>query len=318
MTYNIPKIAHFVWGNPSGFPLSRVLSVATFAYHNPTFQIKIHLFDSSFSKNEAGFRGGEQSGISFKQDYSNKLGNLNNISIVNHRCSDYGLDPKQPPAFMSDRLRYYILHNEGGYYFDTDIIFFAPLEDSYLFSQLHFHVNFILSSSGIFHGEHRAFRIGFMGSAKKCNLMKRIYELSYINFDPTEYQSCGAPCVQMAIGGALRKGSSSLNSEIFPEVYIHNVLDSFYYRFSSESMSKVISPKIFISLTKPNPWFNGIHWYGGLYAKKIDTMSLDALCEGLNSNEERKFVEHILDYAIYKTQALLSTRSMLNPKILAL
>ena len=300
MTHSIPKIAHFVWGNPSGIPLSRLLSIITFAHHNPLFQIKVHLFDSTFSKADAGFRGGELSGVHFETDYSHILQKLANIKLVNHRCRDYQLDPGYPPAFMSDRIRYHILHLEGGFYFDTDVVFFAPLENSYLFSPLHSHINCIVSASHLFHGRHLAHRIGFLASAKGCRLMERIFQITFTNFDLSEYQSCGAASVQMALGGTIQKGSRLLNSEAFPEVYVHNVLDSLYYRYNCASMSAVLTPEVFDMLTRPNPWFNGVHWYGGAFAGQIDTTSIDDLNNEYSRPSEKKFVEHVLAYAVNK------------------
>jgi len=305
MKSSIPNIAHFVWGNPSGIPLSRALSVISFAYHNPVFQIKIHLFDSTFSKTDANFRGGEHSGVRFEKDYSLNIASLKNVQFINHQCKDFQLDPGYPPAFMSDRLRFHVLHQDGGYYFDTDVIFFASLESSYLFSPLHSHINCLVSASHLFPGSHLSHRIGFLASAQGCSLMERIFKITYTNFDLSEYQSCGAPCVQMALGGFMQKGSRALNSSAFPEVYVHNVLDSLYYRYTCGSMSSVLTSEVFHTLIQPNPWFNGIHWYGGAFADEVDNMSIDDLNDVYSRRIEKRLVEHILAYAVKKAACLI-------------
>ena len=136
----IPKTLHFIWGSNDidSMPLSRLLAVFSFIHHNPRFRVKLHLIKCRNEHNSA-FRGNEYTNqghsIVSNSNLFARLSNLQEVEIIYYEASDLGFYSHVHPAHASDRLRYLLLSTEGGYYADTDIIFFNSIENAYFSSE---------------------------------------------------------------------------------------------------------------------------------------------------------------------------------------
>ena len=262
---HIPKIAHFIWSNKNGLPFSRMLSITTFAHLNPDFKIFYHTFEND-SSSSSGLRGGESVCQTDHSDFISSLNVYSNIEIINH-TDLHGTDVSHPPTFLSDLLRYKLLGDIGGYYFDTDILFYIPMSESYLFSGLYTDITCIISHSKAF-GSTGAHRIGVLGSKPNSRVFRNAYDVARWSIDPSEYQSAGSESLQHVLGGSslYRKFDAS-----YPDEVLHNLLDSFAYRYSFESMSENLPLNILNWVMQSiNPWFASVHWYGGVLSDSID------------------------------------------------
>lgn len=263
----IPKIAHFIWGNQNGLPYSRFLSIATFARLNPEFKVFYHTFDNSGGIKGFGLRGQETVCQTFHTDNTNRLALLQNIEVVKHNYL-HGTNLNHAPTFMSDLLRYYLLGSEGGYYFDTDILFFKSIRDSYLCSGMYTDITAIINHTKNF-SPTGAYRIGVLASQARSRLFKDAYTVARWSLDPEEYQSAGSETLQSVLGGARvhRRFDST-----YPDEIIHNLLDSFAYKYNHESMKAILSNETYAYLYSMfSPWLISVHWYGGSLSDEIDS-----------------------------------------------
>lgn len=284
----IPKIAHFVWGNKNGLPLSRFISIGSFCALNPDFKIYLHSFPNSWDANRFALRGGETVCREDFIDYTDWLKSFYNLDIVYHD-NLHGTSIDHPPSFLSDILRYQILKDYGGFYFDTDILFIRPMSSSYIYNGMHDHTTVIISHSKFF-GKFGAHRIGLLASANGSRLFDDAFRLAKWSIDLNEYQSAGSEVLQSLLGGVCEYRNFDHS---YPDEIIHNLLDSFVYRYSFEAMSVPISDHQFnYILNSFNQWQVGIHWYGGALSEKIDSMNDREF--SLNSNS--RFLDRLFSH----------------------
>src|SRR5690606_28717819 len=110
----IPKIAHFYWGNKQ-MPFMRYLSLYSFSKLNPDWEIKLHVptlrkehLDVTWKTHE--HRGGDHSIFEFT-DYTNRVSELDNLSVIEHDFVDKNCLNE---VFKSDILRWMLLGTCGG------------------------------------------------------------------------------------------------------------------------------------------------------------------------------------------------------------
>jgi hypothetical protein len=294
----IPKIAHFIWSNKNGLPYSRLLSIATFAYLNPDFKVFYHTFENTGGDVGFGLRGGETVCQTEHLDHTKELSSLHNVEIINH-ADLHGTMPNQAPTFLSDILRYHLLGSIGGYYFDTDILFYKSMRESYLYSGLYSDITAIISHTKTY-SPSGAHRIGVLASKENSRLFKNAYEVARWSLDSREYQSAGSESLQAVLGGAryLRNFDTS-----YPDEVIHNLLDSFAYKYSFESMTSNLSKSTLSYLDSCfNPWLICVHWYGGALSEKIDS--------GLKINEPINDKQKFIDHLFLRAQQIVSTSEL--------
>jgi hypothetical protein len=255
----IPKIAHFIWSNPDGLPFSRFLSIATFAALNPDFDINFHTFETLYTKSK--FQGGENSLAKVALDYTPNLKLIPGLRIIKHDQTSHGLSLTTAPSSVTDCLRFYILASQGGFYFDTDIIFLSPLKHAYFASRMYSHISLIIHKTHL--TTPSAYRIGLLASSGDSALMKKSYDLSILNYDPLEYQSCGSHCMNMVFGPVDNIGTHSFFHSDSVGEYPHNLLGSYCYKYALRSMEANFSFPEAKCLLTPSPIFGAIHWYGG-------------------------------------------------------
>ena len=93
---NIPSVIHYCWFGPNPLPNSAIKCINSWKKYLPDYEIK--------EWNEDNF----------------------DVNIIPYTKEAY---EEKKYAFVSDYARYYILHKEGGVYFDTDVEVIKPLDD---------------------------------------------------------------------------------------------------------------------------------------------------------------------------------------------
>ncbi len=265
----IPKVAHFVWANRGGLPLSRFLSIASFAILNPGFKVLFHTFETEWYGEI--FSSGESFTSKGGYSYIEKLISIG-VTIKRHDLSYIGVRPDLPPPIISDILRFMILYDEGGWYFDTDIIFIKPLTDSYLNSRLYSECELFYSSTKRFTRPFSAVRIGMLGAAARCPIIRDAIVKPNLEFALTGYQEFGADRIGRILGlGALRS-----SDEKYFEVEFHNFSDRLIYLFDYSMLLKI--PKTPFNELGWGPYQIAVHWYGGARGSSVSS-SIDLSTE---------------------------------------
>lgn len=127
----IPKIAHFYWGAPT-LPFLRYMTLHSFRKFNPDWEIRLHVPDNVST---------HIAWDSHEQEYSLEKNNWKdywddakklNIQIINSNRL-FGIDESLPEVAKSDRLRWYLLHKDGGLWSDMDILYFKPIPEHLLY-----------------------------------------------------------------------------------------------------------------------------------------------------------------------------------------
>lgn len=126
----IPRKAHFYWGSERTSFL-RYLSVASFHHLNPDWELNLYV-PATVHRGRTEWADGESyEGTAYHgRDYGDRLLALPGLRI---REVDFHAFPgleDAPETFKADAFRWQILHEEGGIYSDTDILFLRPLREA--------------------------------------------------------------------------------------------------------------------------------------------------------------------------------------------
>lgn len=259
----IPQFAHFIWSHTSGLPLTRFLSIAGFALLNPHIQVFAHTFQSS--QIPVKFHGGEDHAIVTGQGrcYWNDVKELSNVNIVYHDIEDYNISSSLAPSTLSDILRWKVLVESGGWYFDTDILFFVPFVKSYFNSRLYTNYDCFVNGSKKYIPPLDAIRIGFLGCAPNCRLFYDVMDVVMKENHDAEYQSAGA----MPLSRLLGIGPYRSWCDRYPDLFIHNVQNRFLYCYETSTINRMLYRPV-----ESLGWGGyqlGFHWYGGAYAREV-------------------------------------------------
>jgi hypothetical protein len=118
----IPKIAHFYYGNTC-LPFLRYMAMYSFAKYNPDWTIRFYK-----PKNLSTIEIDYVQKFTDTIDYSKELLKINNLEVLELEL-DYFPYNKISESHRSDYLRYEILSTIGGFYSDTDILYFKSMSD---------------------------------------------------------------------------------------------------------------------------------------------------------------------------------------------
>lgn len=185
---NIPKIAHFYWGNDK-LSFLRFMSVKSFAKYNPDWKIKIHI-PSVVGKVKPTWSSWEQQNVNIKEDFTNEMKNLK-CELVSHDFKLHGFDNNAHEVHKADFIRWYLLSTDGGLWSDIDIIYTKPMnclvENTTSNSNLQ--VGLVPYTSG-------GHTIGFLLSSGMNNPFYRcIFDMAKTKFDPNKYQGIGCDLI---------------------------------------------------------------------------------------------------------------------------
>lgn len=115
----IPKIAHFVWSEGTPLNYMRYLTYRSFKYLNPDWKIMFHLVKGC--ENNFKFADGEKLEFQTKDNLRDYLANVGEFTY--HEVDGIA------PNYASDLIRWKVLYEHGGYYFDLDQLFCKSFND---------------------------------------------------------------------------------------------------------------------------------------------------------------------------------------------
>jgi glycosyltransferase involved in cell wall biosynthesis len=266
LTRNIPKKIFFCWG---GEILSwmRYMTLYSFKKMNPDWEVTLYIFANNI-KNK-GWKSHEN------QDYYNYTGNnyfnlLKNLNI-NIQPAKFPEKIQEKiknlsPVHKSDIFRHYKLYEQGGFYCDTDVLFFRPIDDFY---------NEIIKGGydTIIHeyqSTDRTLTIGFLGASINNEYYKNLFEFGvneYINKDKNvkiedNYQSLGVKMIYRMFTG--HSYASEIYNDIvskYPYLKFYNLSTSLIYKFDWTKIEYCFTNSL--NIDKFDKDSIGYHWYGG-------------------------------------------------------
>lgn len=253
----IPKIAHCFWYAPDGLPYLRYISIASFALLNPDYLVKIYSLEKPLKVGKT-FDTHEQCVIHITRDYFPDLIALKNIQLINLDKSfleevNLTIDTA---VHWSDILRIKLLSTEGGFWFDSDIIFTRSLANSYLGYDEFNNIDTIISHTSL--GSVCAYlshRIGFLASSPKNTFYQKLWEELLKSCDYSgNYQEYGAVLYNRLYP------TTDIITKKNPSLSIHSLPNCALYTLH---LTELLSNRLPIDIFIGSPFVLGCHWYGG-------------------------------------------------------
>ncbi len=252
----IPKVAHFYWGSTK-MSFLRYMTIKSFKKMNPDWSVYLYMpkdlnLGKTWNSHES-LDNQEYEGL----DYFEKLKEEIALKIIKVDFSKSNLSNKASEVHRSDYLRWNILSNSGGAWFDMDILFLKPLADSYLntdeFS--------VLDNTVSYDGRHKKYdgthqmSIGALLSSKNNIFYGTIFDAAKKLNDFSNYQSHGTLLLD-------KIGLLSNNYQENFRLTMHNLSSKSFYLKDYLHLEDVYEKNILDDLLKEEE-FIGIHWYGG-------------------------------------------------------
>lgn len=169
-------------------------------------------------------------------------------------------------VLASDLARYKALHEHGGYYFDTDIVFRKPIPDSWLECDN----ACVLSNDGTANG------IGVLGGKQGSLLWQYAYENAMTRTRSRVMMECQSLGIRLMLGfGDLRHVAADFGESMF------NIPKDALFPYPWNAIEHLWSPVY----RKPTSECLGVHWFGG-----------DRLSEEMSAGELPEcFVRHVVE-----------------------
>lgn len=182
----IPKNIFLYWGKNKPLSFMRYMTVVSFIYHNPDWNVYIY-YPTVSTKKETWFSGEHKINKYDGIDYFPKLENLKGVELLPiNSMGINGIDNNIPEVFKSDIIRLHLLNKYGGLWSDFDIFYIKPMTESYINQKQYDDVDFFCSH------HFRKHSIGFLLSAKNNLLFKFFHGKIEENYDEKDYQSLGS------------------------------------------------------------------------------------------------------------------------------
>jgi hypothetical protein len=247
----IPKRAYFYWGNET-LPYLRYLTVHSFCKMNPDWEVVMY-HPVEITKTNTWVSTEHEYNLECK-DYTEELKKLPIITRM-FDGRDIGIPNEYPEVFKSDFLRWHLLGQEGGVWFDMDILFNKPMTYLDLNIPENKDLDTIVSISKIF-APATFHSIGFMASAPKNDYYRYVMSKAIrTKPDFTNYQSNGVVL---------------LNTEFptlehihkkFPNLKVDSIShDTIYAYYPMQYIKDIFIP---FATDRLKPHSLGIHWYAG-------------------------------------------------------
>lgn len=259
----IPKRMFFYWG---GTKLSwmRYMSIYSFIKFNPDWEIILYVSEPISHEISKRKREKDQDYINYNGD--DYLCRLTDSTIKIQKAEfPESIEHKlksSSPIHRSDLFRYYVLYNKGGFYCDTDVIFFRSMDNFY---------NKIISNNydTIIHEYHTKeygwmSTIGFLGSVANNQFFKDLFDLGLNYYNENSYQSIGSMLIYRLFNenklhnGEKLEGKYYLN---YPNLKVYNIPTSLIYQFDYTQINNCF--KNSYNSTHFDAEAIGYHWYGG-------------------------------------------------------
>ena len=257
----IPKRIFFYWGG-SNLSWMRYMTIFSFKKMNPDWEVILYI--SNNNKKDKGWKSHEnQDYYQYKgYNYFEKLKELSiKIEKVEFPIELRSKFKNMSPIHEGDLFRYYQLFLNGGFYCDTDVLFFRPIDD--------FYNNIVSNGYDTIIHEYRSnisttLTIGFLGASINNEYYKNLFEFGINNIINIEkdYQSMGVGLIYKMFYNE-NKYPPIYNKIIskYPNLNVYNIPTSLIYNFDFTKIkycfnnSNGINKFPFDSI--------GYHWYGG-------------------------------------------------------
>lgn len=249
---NIPKIAHFYWGADK-MSFMRFMTLYSFKKLNPDWSVILYVPKNiNKNKNWTTFHSSDSQDYNQEYDYKDLLTKMP-IKIVEVDFANT-IVKNAGEAQRSDYLRWNLLYQKGGAWFDMDILFIKPLSSMYYNDIIkECSADVMLCYDERHFGEQP---IGALFSSIKNDYYKRVSleSQNVSNFD--NYQSIGTNIVRkIAHTPEMLKNS-------FQHLNIVDFTYKMFYNLDYKQLVNIYENDVFESL-KENKEVIGIHWYGG-------------------------------------------------------
>lgn len=249
----IPKIVHFYWGSEI-LPFLRLLTIWSFIKFNPDWEVRFYYPKKrttimSWPTHEHKYA---VSGQDYMETVTQFLPKVHpNVKIIELDFSLLMEYDEVSEVHRSDFLRWHILSTEGGLWSDMDIIYFRNID-----IDLHNHTCFCVNNE---YGHS----VGFLLSAPKNKIFRRIKQKALAGYNPDNYQSMGSVVLNKLYPAGIRADFYNLpmdivyayNAHLIPEIFTEGPRGAL--RFTRRSV--------------------GLHWYAGhwLAGKYINLITKD-------------------------------------------
>ncbi len=251
----MPKSIYFYWGNET-MSFLRYMTFKSFRFYHPDWEITLVKRRVMLKNKGKGLKWSQNQDFTkkFKNDYSDKLGELNiKLEWLEDSYPEVAAIKGISDVHTSDILAWYILAHKGGVVSDTDILYVAPI-DYEKFKDIDFGVV-------NFQGQPKPtyMPVSFMlGQPNKA--WKKIYDVSRKVVKSNVYESAGTPALKKAVG---RKFEDIVKN--FPAVNVQRLPSQIVFPFAdkyngSQFMNLNFKQDKFDSFSKD---VVGIHWYAG-------------------------------------------------------
>lgn len=246
------KVAMFYW---SGEKLSflRYLTFLSFRKYHPDWKIimytsKKNLFDKNLWEHESIY---QDFFFYHKEDYRSKLLDLN-IEIRDWN-PDF-IDIQQlSESHKADICRWQMLSENGGIFFDTDILFIKNINSFYdSLSEINLCIPFF----------RETFPIGVIYSSPNNVLIAKTLRKALKNFKINSYGSAGAGAFLKCLIGSetiTNKDPLKTISKRYPNMKLSIMKKEIFYPYDYRKLKKLYNKT---NSTIPDECL-GIHWYGG-------------------------------------------------------
>ena len=252
----IKKVMHFFWGN-SQISWMRYMTLYSFRMLNPDWKMILFLVKPNGAITKTWLDTPTQDFHNFiGQDYFEKIKDLD-IEIVNWELTDSfpGVNPATVGAsHKSNFFKWNQLANISGFYCDLDVLFVKPIRILYLYCR----------ESDVVIAHHSYYSIGLLGSSGNNNFFRDVYQHTFKNYDPKEYQSAGVQSIHGWSRELLRPDMEIYLSyrafeKHYKELKFYNLDMSWIYPWLWNQMEKVFGER---HIKLPDKCI-GIHWYAG-------------------------------------------------------
>lgn len=246
---NIPKIAHFYWGNDT-ISYLRYLTVYSFKKFNPDWEVRLY-------QPVIKYQGGKTWGSpehSAKYNGLNYLANLLNLDVkkVEVDFTNYGMSNQMPESFKADFLRWYLLATVGGLWSDMDIIYYRPISELYLNHPSNQPLNtLVCMQENTFDNYHA---IGFLLGSAANPYYKFINSKTYSMLNLGDYQSIGSKIPNYYFGTLPRI------RERFPYLAVGNLSLDVVYPINYTMVPYIFNTPYIHYLKEITM---GLHWFAG-------------------------------------------------------
>ena len=243
----IPKRMYFFWSS-NIISWMRYMTLYSFRKMNPSWEIVLCLSQNNTCTTKWP---GEHDFTSYKGiNYFHKIKKLN-IIIESVKFPDTFNAIIKSPVHESDLYRYYKLYNDGGFYSDTDVLYFRSMDNIY---------NEISECNAniVLYTQRDYTAIGFL-AAEKDNAFYRDLMLSAL--DTTDVDACQAYGTDLFYNFCGQHDVNDVIKSRYSEAIVFVIPMYLVYHLNSWDIERAFSSSIGVEGFDIKSI--GYHWYGG-------------------------------------------------------